>query len=305
MIIKLTPNVTDISEIALSAQEGGADAISAVNTFQGLAIDYETGKMLLSTTFGGVSGYPIKPLALAKVHKIYNKINIPIIGMGGICKYEDVIEFFRIGSSMVQIGTLNYRDPSLIVNIYDNLKKFMSKNNFSSISDLQEAIIIKILYTILILALISCYPSPRYTNLISKSDSRDTKDTFYGMSSFYGLGDGFDGNLTANGEVYDKDGISAAHKTLPLNSIVRVTNLDNGKSVKLKINDRGPYIKGRILDCSYGAAIELDFVEQGTTEVKVEVIKWGDNEYKNSFIVLISLFDNYLWKYKRLDLSWL
>ena len=136
LIIKLTPNVTDISEIALSAQEGGADAISAVNTFQGLAIDYETGKMLLSTTFGGVSGYPIKPLALAKVHKIYNKINIPIIGMGGICKYEDVIEFFRIGSSMVQIGTLNYRDPSLIVNIYDSLKKFISKNNFSSISDL-------------------------------------------------------------------------------------------------------------------------------------------------------------------------
>ena len=132
----------------------------------------------------------------------------------------------------------------------------------------------------MILALISCSPSPRYTNLISKPDSRDTKDTFYGMSSFYGLGDGFDGNLTANGEVYDKDGISAAHKTLPLNSIVRVTNLENGKSVKLKINDRGPYIKGRILDCSYGAAKELDFVEQGTTEVKVEVIKWGDNEYK-------------------------
>ena len=92
--------------------------------------------------------------------------------------------------------------------------------------------------------------------------------------------DGFDGNLTANGETYDKDGISAAHKTLPLNSIVRVTNLNNGKSVKLKINDRGPYIKGRILDCSYGAAKELDFVQQGTTEVKVEVIKWGDNEYK-------------------------
>ncbi len=135
LIIKLTPNVTDISEIAFSAQEGGADAISAVNTFQGLAIDYKTGKMILSTTFGGVSGSPIKPLALAKVHKIFNKVNIPIIGMGGICTYEDTIEFFRVGSSMVQIGTLNYRDPSLIVNIYDKLKKFMLKNNFSSISD--------------------------------------------------------------------------------------------------------------------------------------------------------------------------
>ena len=136
LIIKLTPNVTDISEIALSAQEAGAAAISAVNTFQGLAIDYKTGKMLLSTTFGGVSGSPIKPLALAKVHKIYNKINIPIIGMGGICTFEDTIEFFRVGSSMVQIGTLNYRDPSLIVSIYDRLNEFMLKNNFSSISDL-------------------------------------------------------------------------------------------------------------------------------------------------------------------------
>ena len=136
LIIKLTPNVTDISEIALSAQEAGADAISAVNTFQGLAIDYKTGKMILSTTFGGVSGSPIKPLALAKVHKIYNKINIPIIGMGGICTFEDTIEFFRVGSSMVQIGTLNYRDPSLIVSIYDRLNEFMLKNNFSSISDL-------------------------------------------------------------------------------------------------------------------------------------------------------------------------
>ena len=121
LIIKLTPNVTDISEIALSAQEAGADAISAVNTFQGLAIDYKTGKMLLSTTFGGVSGSPIKPLALAKVHKIYNKINIPIIGMGGICTFEDTIEFFRVGSSMVQIGTLNYRDPSLIAVSYTHL----------------------------------------------------------------------------------------------------------------------------------------------------------------------------------------
>ena len=90
-------------------------------------------------------------------------------------------------------------------------------------------------------------------------------------------------NIKRNGsnlEVYDKDGISAAHKTLPLNSLVKVTNLENGKSVTLRINDRGPYIKGRILDCSYGAAKKLDFVEQGTTEVKIEVIKWSDNAYK-------------------------
>ena len=132
---------------------------------------------------------------------------------------------------------------------------------------------------LLFFVLYSCYPSPRYT-FKSEGLYHDTKDTFYGISSFYGLNDGFDGNLTANGEIYDKDMISAAHKTLPLNSIVKVTNLSNGKSLRLRINDRGPYIDGRILDCSYGAAKKLDFVEQGTTEVRVKVIKWGDNVYK-------------------------
>ena len=118
--------------------------------------------------------------------------------------------------------------------------------------------------------LISCSSSPRYSS----------NNIYYGISSFYGLNDGFDGELTANGEVYDKDGLSAAHKTLPLNSTIFVTNLSNGKSVKLKVNDRGPYIDGRILDCSYGAAKKLDFVNEGTTSVRIEVLKWGDNEYK-------------------------
>ena len=140
----------------------------------------------------------------------------------------------------------------------------------------------KIRCLLILIFLLSCSSSPRYHSRSTEdvSEFKDSKDTFYGISSFYGLNDGFDGNLTANGEVYDKDGVSAAHKTLPLNSIVRVTNLKNGKSVKLPINDRGPYIDGRILDCSYGAALRLDFVKEGTTEVKVKVIKWGDNVYK-------------------------
>ena len=141
---------------------------------------------------------------------------------------------------------------------------------------------IKIIF-IIAFFLFSCVSAPRYSSSSYSGDEssrKDSKNIFYGVSSFYGLDDGFDGNLTANGEVYDKDGVSAAHKTLPLNSIVRVTNIENGKSVRLRINDRGPYIKGRILDCSYGAAKKLDFVEQGTTEVKIEVIKWGDNAYK-------------------------
>lgn len=138
----------------------------------------------------------------------------------------------------------------------------------------------KISSLLLILLILSCAPSPRYNNNEVNWKYKDTKDTFYGISSYYGLNDGFDGNLTANGEIFDKDGISAAHKTLPLNSIVKVTNLSNGKSLTLRINDRGPYIDGRILDCSYGAALELDFVQEGTTEIKVKVIKWGDNVYK-------------------------
>tara|TARA_B100000212_G_scaffold303171_1_gene249858 strand:+ start:849 stop:1166 length:318 start_codon:yes stop_codon:yes gene_type:complete len=98
-----------------------------------------------------------------------------------------------------------------------------------------------------------------------------------GVSSFYA--EDFHGKLTANGEVYDMYGLTAAHKTLPLNTIIRVTNLLNDKSLILRVNDRGPYVKGRILDCSYGAAKKLDFVNDGTVEVKIEVIEWGDNKY--------------------------
>tara|TARA_Y100001970_G_scaffold41940_1_gene52150 strand:- start:51856 stop:52767 length:912 start_codon:yes stop_codon:yes gene_type:complete len=136
LIIKLSPNVTSIEDIALVAEKGGADAISAVNTFVGMGIDYKTGKMNLSTKFGGVSGPAIKPLALAKVHKIYNKINIPIIGMGGISCYKDVIEFIRVGSTMVQVGTINYRDPSIISKIGKKIELFLQNNSIDSITDL-------------------------------------------------------------------------------------------------------------------------------------------------------------------------
>jgi dihydroorotate dehydrogenase (NAD+) catalytic subunit len=136
LFIKLSPNVTNIEEIALSAESAGADAISAVNTFLGTAINHKTGKFILSTKFGGLSGPAIKPLALAKIYKIYNHINIPIIGMGGITKVSDIIEFLRIGSLMVQIGTLNYRDPSIICKFYDQLESFLIKNSINNINDL-------------------------------------------------------------------------------------------------------------------------------------------------------------------------
>ena len=138
----------------------------------------------------------------------------------------------------------------------------------------------------------SCTASPRYntnsqstqqqeTKKQNKKDSRskfNSKKTKYsGVSSWYGPQ--FHGNLTANGEVFDMYGITAAHKEFPLNTIARVTNLDNNKSIILRINDRGPYVDGRILDCSYGAALKLDFSDQGTANVKIEIIEWGDDVY--------------------------
>ena len=135
LIMKLSPNVTSVEKIALAAEKGGADAVSAVNTFVGMAIDHKTGKILLSTKFGGLSGPAIKPMALAKIHKIYNQIKIPIIGMGGIASCEDIIEFIRAGSSLVQIGTLNYKDPSIASRLYSELKDFLSDKKIN-INDL-------------------------------------------------------------------------------------------------------------------------------------------------------------------------
>tara|TARA_Y100000589_G_C27106799_1_gene610448 strand:- start:460 stop:933 length:474 start_codon:yes stop_codon:yes gene_type:complete len=140
---------------------------------------------------------------------------------------------------------------------------------------------------ILFFIVFSCTPSPRYTpdktKAIIKKTGKKTKKydrskkVLKGISSYYGPK--FHGKLTANGEVFDMYGLTAAHKTLPLNTIVRVTNLSNDKSLILRINDRGPYVGDRILDCSYGAAKKLDFVQSGTTDVRIEVIEWGDNKY--------------------------
>ena len=152
---------------------------------------------------------------------------------------------------------------------------------------------------IIVFLFISCAASPRYGNVsISGTNVKGKKDRasnklidpstvktknikhrkiMNGISSFYA--EDFHGKLTANGEIYDMYGVTAAHKTLPLNTVCRVTNVENKKSLILRINDRGPYIKGRILDCSYGAAKKLDFINQGTTKVKIEVIEWGDGKY--------------------------
>ncbi|MGQ9630665.1 MAG: septal ring lytic transglycosylase RlpA family protein [bacterium] len=119
------------------------------------------------------------------------------------------------------------------------------------------------------------YEGPYLGNRFSPSREGDA---YEGIASWYGPG--FHGRRTANGEIYDMWSMTAAHKTLPLGSEVRVTNLENGRSVVVRINDRGPYAAGRIIDLSRAAAQALGFVDEGTARVRIEVLKMGDNEYR-------------------------
>ena len=136
IIMKLSPNVTRIEDIAQAAESGGADAVSAINTVVGMAIDLKTRKPKLNTTFGGLSGPAIKPIAIANVHKVFKAVNIPVIGIGGIASAEDVVEFLLAGASMVQIGTMSYQNPNLGVELKQKLSQYLNENGFSSIVDL-------------------------------------------------------------------------------------------------------------------------------------------------------------------------
>ena len=147
----------------------------------------------------------------------------------------------------------------------------------------KKSIILKLygLCFLISLSLISCASSNNISSnssAITQEEPTAVGDIQYGVSSYYA--EKFHGRRTANGEIYDMYGISGAHQTLPLNSIVKVTNLENNKELMVRINDRGPFIKNRIFDCSYGAAVKLGFISNGTAIVKVEVIEIGDNLYK-------------------------
>ena len=136
IIMKLSPNVTRIEDIAQAAESGGADAVSAINTVVGMAIDLKTRKPKLNTTFGGLSGPAIKPIAIANVHKVFKAINIPIIGIGGIATAKDVVEFLLAGATMVQIGTMNYQNPNLGVQLKEELSEYYSQNGIEKTEDL-------------------------------------------------------------------------------------------------------------------------------------------------------------------------
>tara|TARA_B100001013_G_scaffold58551_1_gene30768 strand:- start:116 stop:1030 length:915 start_codon:yes stop_codon:yes gene_type:complete len=136
IIMKLSPNVTRIEDIAQAAESGGADAVSAINTVVGMAIDLKTRKPKLNTTFGGLSGPAIKPIAIANVHKVFKAVNIPIIGIGGIATAKDVVEFLLAGATMVQIGTMNYQNPNLGVQLKEELSEYYSQNGIEKTEDL-------------------------------------------------------------------------------------------------------------------------------------------------------------------------
>ncbi|MBN2260273.1 MAG: dihydroorotate dehydrogenase [Clostridiales bacterium] len=136
VIVKLTPNVTDIKVIAKAVEEAGANAISLVNTFSGMKIDIHSQKPVLDRKIGGLSGPAIKPLALKFVYDVYSAVKIPIIGMGGISNSEDAIEFILAGASAIAVGTYNFVNPLVAVEIYDGIEKYMTDRGIATIKEL-------------------------------------------------------------------------------------------------------------------------------------------------------------------------
>ena len=136
LIVKLSPNVTDVTEIAKAVEAQGADSVSLVNTFLGMAIDAEKRVPLLSTITGGLSGPAIKPIALRMVWQVYHAVQIPIIGMGGIMNTADAIEFLLAGAKAIQVGTAIFKDPFIPLQIIDGIEDYLKRYKMNSVSEL-------------------------------------------------------------------------------------------------------------------------------------------------------------------------
>jgi len=149
LIIKLTPNVTHISEFARAVAEEGADAVSVINTLIGMAVDIGTRKPKLSTVTGGLSGPAIKPLALAKVYEVAQAVRIPIFGIGGIMMAEDAVEFLLVGATAIQVGTANFIDPAAGVKIADGLRSYTEKNGLQDVGQLVGAMESNVAFSVL------------------------------------------------------------------------------------------------------------------------------------------------------------
>ena len=142
LIVKLSPNVTDITEIARAVETEGADSISMINTLLGMAIDVKSRKPILSTVTGGLSGPAVKPVALRMVWQTAKVVSIPIIGMGGISSCEDAIEFLLAGASAVQVGTYNFVDPTITTKIASGIEDYLVQNNMTDVSELIGGLIL-------------------------------------------------------------------------------------------------------------------------------------------------------------------
>ena len=140
LIVKLSPNVTDISEIALAVEAEGADSVSLINTLLGMAIDSERRKPVLSTITGGLSGPAVKPIALRMVWQVAKVVKIPVIGLGGIMNAADAIEFMLAGASAIQIGTANFIDPTVSVKVVDGINEYLDRKGFKSVTEIIGAL---------------------------------------------------------------------------------------------------------------------------------------------------------------------
>lgn len=136
LMVKLSPNVTDITKIATSAEEAGADSVSLINTITGMAIDIETRRPQLANITGGLSGPAIKPIALRMVWEVAQKVKIPVIGTGGIITAEDALEFLIVGAAAVQVGTANFINPQATIDIIAGIEAFLAEKNISSIKEI-------------------------------------------------------------------------------------------------------------------------------------------------------------------------
>jgi len=141
LIVKLSPNVTSITEIALAVEEAGADAISLINTLLGMAINSETRKPVLSTITGGLSGPAVKPIALRMVWQVAKAVKIPVIGLGGIATAADAIEFLLAGATAIQIGTSNFIDPTTTIKVIAGIEDYLTRHNMKSVSELTGALV--------------------------------------------------------------------------------------------------------------------------------------------------------------------
>ncbi|MBQ2341854.1 MAG: dihydroorotate dehydrogenase [Bacteroidaceae bacterium] len=136
LIVKLSPNVTSISDIALAAEGEGADAVSLINTLMGMAIDAEKRRRVLSIGTGGLSGPAVKPVALRMVYEVAHAVQIPVIGLGGISSAKDAVEFLLAGASAIEIGTANFLDPAITVKVAQGIDEYLDRHGFKSVKDI-------------------------------------------------------------------------------------------------------------------------------------------------------------------------